>query len=456
MFGLSSISTLPLALILTLAASAAADTCTQNRLHTTYPAPVAADGWSYRVIANGLKKPRSILFDSSGALLVLESGKGVTRLSFNDSGGSCLGVKELTTVVANPALNHGLQILNGSLLASTDNDVFSWRYDAGAGTVDNATQQVLVTNMTNAGHKTRTLLVTSRSQLLVSRGSAGNADPAAVVKSSGHCHIRSFTPSSTPADFASGGETVGWGLRNSVGIAEHPDGGIWSVENSVDNLSRQGTDIHKDNPGEELNYHGSVTSLRGANHGYPLCYALWGTEGFPNRGNLSVGDQFSVEAAEGVNVAPPTDAQCNSEYAAPALAFQAHTAPLDIVFDQDGSNAYISFHGSWNRETPVGYAVSRVAFTNGRPAEVQSSTNAVTDILRNPDLKNCPSRCFRPVGLAWDSAGRLWFSSDSTGEIFVLAHGGDAFADDSGAAAARVSLVAVVGALTAAWLLIGV
>lgn len=28
------------------------------------------------------------------------------------------------------------------------------------------------------------------------------------------------------------------------------------------------------------------------------------------------------------------------------------------------------------------------------------------------------------MGLAWDSEGRLWFSSDSTGEIFVLAQDG--------------------------------
>ncbi|KAL1405958.1 hypothetical protein Q8F55_007640 [Vanrija albida] len=449
MLGLASISTPVLALVLALATGATAETCTQNRLHTSYPAPIAADGWSYRVIANGLQKPRSVIFDGSGALLVLESGKGVSRLTFNDSGGSCLAVKDRTTVVANTGLNHGLELLNGTLLASTDNDVLSWRYDAGAGTVDNGTQQVLVTNMTNSGHKTRTLLVTSRSQLLVSRGSAGNADPAAVEKSTGHCHIRAFNPSSTTADFASGGETVGWGLRNSVGIAEHPDGGIWSVENSVDNLSRQGTDIHNDNPGEELNYHGNVTNFRGANHGYPLCYTLWGTDGFPSRGNLSVGDQFAADGAEGVIVSPPTDAQCNTEYAAPALAFQAHMAPIDIVFDKDGSNAYISFRGSC-------YAVKRVAFANGRPAESQASTNAVTDILRNADISGCPSKCFRPVGLAWDSTGRLWFASDSTGEIFVLAHGGDNFADDhgdSGAAGMRAPLAAVVGAAVGAWLL---
>lgn len=39
-------------------------------------------------------------------------------------------------------------------------------------------------------------------------------------------------------------------------------------------------------------------------------------------------------------------------------------------------------------------------------------------------MSKCPDDCFRPVGLAWDSKGRLWFSSDSTGEIYVLQHDG--------------------------------
>lgn len=46
--------------------------------------------------------------------------------------------------------------------------------------------------------------------------------------------------------------------------------------------------------------------------------------------------------------------------------------------------------------------------------------DAATPILSNQDLSKCPDGCFRPVGLAWDSEGRLWFSSDSTGELFVL------------------------------------
>lgn len=54
------------------------------------------------------------------------------------------------------------------------------------------------------------------------------------------------------------------------------------------------------------------------------------------------------------------------------------------------------------------------------PKASRDSWSAAEDILTTPDLDRCPDDCFRPVGLAWDSKGRLWFSSDSTGEIFVM------------------------------------
>lgn len=70
-----------------------------NELHPGYDKPVAAEGWSYRLIANGIKKPRSILFDSQGALLVVDSGTGITRLVLQDDGGTCLSVKSKTVVI---------------------------------------------------------------------------------------------------------------------------------------------------------------------------------------------------------------------------------------------------------------------------------------------------------------------------------------------------------------------
>lgn len=56
----------------------------------------------------------------------------------------------------------------------------------------------------------------------------------------------------------------------------------------------------------------------------------------------------------------------------------------------------------------------------GLPRASANSTTAAVDIVSNADLSACPRNCFRPVGLAWDAQGRLFMSSDSTGEIYVI------------------------------------
>ncbi|UPK97414.1 hypothetical protein LCI18_008349 [Fusarium solani-melongenae] len=421
-------------LCISLASAQSSDQCKINSLKTSYAAPVAADGWSYRLVATELSRPRGILFDTEGALIVVDTGVGLVHLELEDQGRTCLRVRKKTVLLENEDLNHGVAISKDgrTLYASTDDEVYSWSYDPSAVRLSESSERTLVTNMTNSGHTSRTLLLSEKHPgvLVVSRGSQGNDDVEAEDRSTGHSQLRAFNVSalgenSKPYDYLDG-DLLGWGLRNSVGVAEHPEtGGVYSVENSVDNLRRRGRDIHRDNPAEELNFHGFLNGSRedqGGNYGYPLCYTIWSTEDFPSLGDLETGDQFPADRTGGRSA--PSDEECNTEYVPPVLAFQAHTAPLDIKFDGNGTKAYISFHGSWNRDEPVGYKVSSVAFKDGRPTSPSNSTNATTAIISNPDLSNCPSECFRPVGLAWDSEGRLWFSSDSTGEIFVLAQNG--------------------------------
>ncbi|KPM37874.1 hypothetical protein AK830_g8709 [Neonectria ditissima] len=416
-------------------AAAASGSCS-NDLTVAYDKPVAADGWSYRLVGDGFERPRGILFDTEGALLVVDSGVGIVHLSLQDDGGTCLQVKDKKTLVEDEDLNHGIALSHDgrTLYASSTDKVFSWSYDAASARLSTS-RTTLVANMSNAGHTTRTLLLSRKHPdlLLVSRGSEGNDDAAAADKKSGHSQLRAFnvtTAAAADGPLAYGsGRLLGWGLRNSVGVAEHPaSGGIWSVENSVDNLRRHGEDIHENNPGEELNYHGYLDSSdedQGGNYGYPLCYTIWSTKNFPDLGDLDTGDQFPADQVDDDDlVTILSDDECNTEYVPPVLAFQAHTAPLDIKFNEDGTRAYISFHGSWNRDDPVGYVISSVTFKDGRPVESSTSMDAATPILRNADLSKCPDECFRPVGLAWDSKDRLWFSSDSTGEIFVLARDG--------------------------------
>lgn len=345
-------------------------------------------------------------------------------------------------------LNHGIALSSDgkTIYASNIDSVFSWEYDASKVLVSDS-NRTLVTGMSNSGHTSRTLLLPESKPglLLVSRGSDGNRDEGTRRTNSGRSQIRMFNISDLaedddPYDYLKGG-ILGWGLRNSVGVAEHPrDGGIWSVENSADELKRKGEDIHKDNPAEEMNFHGYLNGSdeEGANYGYPGCFSIWSTEDFPDRGDMTTGDQFSIGDEDG-----DSDKKCRDDFVAPRLSFQAHMAPLDIKFNKDGSEAYVTFHGSCksnrrvlrrlgdpkphvlipfkgNRDEPVGYKISSIAFKDGQPTAKSDSMSATKDILKTKDLSECPDRCFRPVGMAWDSKDRLFFSSDATGEIFVL------------------------------------
>jgi len=61
-----------------------------------------------------------------------------------------------------------------------------------------------------------------------------------------------------------------------------------------------------------------------------------------------------------------------------------------------------------------------VSFTNYNTTEPSDSQTAAIDIMSNSDYSQCPDNCFRPVGLAFDSQGRLFVSSDNTGEVYVI------------------------------------
>jgi hypothetical protein len=69
-------------------------------LTPSYSAPVVGTGYTYQLIVTGLTKPRGLIFDSNGALLVIQSGVGLTHISFNDNGGTCLS-PSLTTLLVN-------------------------------------------------------------------------------------------------------------------------------------------------------------------------------------------------------------------------------------------------------------------------------------------------------------------------------------------------------------------
>ncbi|KAF0330174.1 L-sorbosone dehydrogenase [Colletotrichum sp. SAR11_59] len=384
--------------------------------------PSLAEGYSARLVLNGLDSPRSLQFDTEGNLLILGQGAGVQYVKLTDNGGTDVCAASQKQLIPNTQLNHGIALSadGKTIYASSSTVVYAYPYDAAAGTVGQA--RPIINIPTQTGHSSRTLLIPKSSPnfLLVSVGSAPNLDLPTAEVSSGRSQVRAFDLTTITGDPVAynDGEVVGWGLRNSVGLADNVDGGIWTVENSLDNMDRSGTDVHNDNPGEELNYHGifnsSSNELSGANYGYPNCFAVWDTTTIPN---VQVGSQVT----QGTPSGDVTDAYCQSTPVAPRLTFQAHLAPLDIKFEPSGKAAYISFHGSWNRQPPDGYRLSRVDFgADGQPTAASTSREAEVRVMWNSDQSVCPNGCFRPVGLAWDTKGRLFMVSDASNELFVI------------------------------------
>jgi glucose/arabinose dehydrogenase len=203
-----------------------------------------------------------------------------------------------------------------------------------------------------------------------------------------------------------------------VGLTIDSRGRIWGVENGRDNLERSdlGTDIHQDNPGEELNLF--LEANAGRFYGYPYC---WSEFNLPETGS-----------GKGTQWADPDntthdDAWCKNttNVIPPALVMQGHSAPLDVKFYAGDSfpadvvgDAIITFHGSWNRTTETGYKVVRVPFgSDGMPS------GEPTPLLESANPGDRDSEWpHRPVSLAVGKSGQLFVSSDASGVILAVGH----------------------------------
>merc|ERR1712157_259872 len=198
------------------------------------------------------------------------------------------------------------------------------------------------------------------------------------------------------------------------------------VENSADKLVRDdlGGDIHEDNPSEELNHF--PTDKEGQTWGYPYCWTEYNLPPDVGEGRGTVWSWPSF-MDDGIH----DDNWCRNNTIPPTMALQGHSAPLGITFFQykselpencegglpeeyDG-DAFIGYHGSWNRDVPTGYKVVRVPMKDGMP----SSEQPIDVMWHKGDGAKWPSG-LRPVDVKFDKCNRLLVSSDGTGREEVV------------------------------------
>jgi glucose/arabinose dehydrogenase len=192
------------------------------------------------------------------------------------------------------------------------------------------------------------------------------------------------------------------------------------VENGRDNLARTdlGGDIHNDNPGEELN----LFEAPGRFYGYPYC---WTEFLLPSGVGLGTGTQWADPAtqADGTH----TDAWCRNttNVVPPVLSMQAHSAPLDLSFYRGAAfpreyrgDAFVTFHGSWNRTVPTGYKVMHLAFgTDGMPL---GNPTPFLEYAGDGDI--AAEWPHRPVSLATLPSGVLLVTSDASSSVLAIGY----------------------------------
>ena len=148
--------------------------------------------------------------------------------------------------------------------------------------------------------------------------------PCNICDDKGFGEIRRMNPDGT------GMEVFSFGVRNSVGLAFHPDNQqLWFTDNGLDRL---GDDI----PADELNH----APKQGMHFGIPYCHQ---------------GDLLDEEFGIGKDCA---------DYTPPVAKLDPHGAALGLVFytgemfpDEYANRLFVTQHGSWNRTEKSGYQI---------------------------------------------------------------------------------------------------
>ena len=321
-------------------------------------------GFEISIYASSLGDTRMLAFSPTGVLFVSDLGGRILAVPGTGQ------VQEFATGLNRP---HGLAFRGDDLYVAENQRVIFYR---NATSLAAGAPEAIAALPTGSGHVTRTLLWLADGRLLVTAGSSCNicteSDP------------RRAAAMLFNAD-GSGMQIFSRGLRNSVGLALHPaTGEVWATDNGGDNLG-------DDQPPDEINILRS-----GGDYGWPRC--------FGNGGHY-----------------PGFTGDC-SPTVAPELAMQAHSAPLGISFytgDQfpaDYHNdAFVAFHGSWNRSTPTGYKVVRVRASNGRAAGFE---DFLTGFLRGTTTSG------RPVDTVTGPDGALYVSDDQNGVVYRISYSG--------------------------------
>jgi glucose/arabinose dehydrogenase len=266
-------------------------------------------------------------------------------------------------------------------VANTDS-VVRFKYKSGQTEANNEPEKII--ELTEGGyrqHWTRNIKFSpDGKKLYVSIGSSGNIKPETDNR---RAAINEYNPDGT------GHKVYADGLRNPIGLAFNlKTGELWTAVNERDGL------------GDELvpDY---VTSVKeGAFYGFPYSYI--GKNPEPRHNGLR---PDLIEKA-----------------IVPDVLVNSHSAALGIVFNNGKmfpkeyqGDAFVAFHGSWNREKLTGYKIIRIDFDNKGKLIGNGYEDFISGWLPSESSREVWGR---PVGLLMLTDGSMLIADDGAKKIW--------------------------------------
>lgn len=333
---------------------------------------ILPEGFEVSVYASEMQKPRAIIFDAEGRMLVSDRESGIVWKIFQSE-----NEVRKEQLISGLSVPHGLAFKGSDLYVATRDGVYRYSYNPLQGEV--GVQEFLFPLPYDGGHFTRSIQFDKEGDLYVSIGSSCNVcyeddeRLAAVVK--------------YPFEDWDNYEVFASGTRNAVFFVPHPKTGeFWATENGRDWL---GDHL----PPEEINI-----LRQGGDYGWPVCY-----------GNKVHDSEFDTNTY----IRNPCE-----DTIAPVFTTGAHQAPLGLrfidspLFPQEWQgDLLVAYHGSWNSTVPVGYKIVRMDV-------VGNTITGEEDFMRG--FLTEEGVIGRPVDLNFGPDGALYVSDDKSGVIYRI------------------------------------
>jgi glucose/arabinose dehydrogenase len=397
-------------------------------LRTAYHNPANVEitlppGFKAETVVQSLGSNRHLVVNSNGDIYVklerLKNGNGIIQLRRIN------GNYEVVNSFGNYT-GTGIAIKNGYLYASSNSEVFRYKFNAANEIADPKNPEKIVTGLLNGGmHNSKSIALDNAGNIYVNVGAPSNACqvkdrsagspgqyPCPFLQTAGG--IWQFKADRLNQSYAAG-VRYATGLRNVVGLDwNNKEDHLYVMQHGRDQLSQLYPGMYTDEESAELPGEEFFRLKKGSDCGWPYCFY----DGLQKKKVL--GPEYGGDGKK--------QGRCEDKEQ-PIMAFPGHWAPNALLFytgklfpEKYKNGAFIAFHGSWNRAPlkQAGFCVVFVPMKNGKPSgnyEIFANGFTGRESVAGPGQAT-----YRPCGLAQGPDGALYISDSKEGRIWKITH----------------------------------